>query len=341
MISFEDEMAARQVAWRRANIASRDHGWQNGKQYEWILPQRMWEAGLYPGIRAGAPGSLPAYLEAEGVQRHQGSHNLKSSWILCANLYFPFRGSPEGRSLLAGFLRERVHPSIASVDRLELEYAEPEDSPLHPSRLLGEMGGSRGAGQTSPDLGFIVNGGRGLILTENKWVEHSFYRCSGQEKTGNDKRAANPDLGRCLVPASVLANPQGQCELVAWGRKYWEHLRPAIDRGRWAALRACPAASGGYQLFRQQALAEGIAASGKYAFVVSCLAVDERNEDLRTCLRGAGIPDIRQWGQLFKGRATFAVFTHQAWVRWVAARGDRTQWGEWLRYADERYGLRS
>ncbi len=94
------------------------------------------------------------------------------------------------------------------------------------------------------------------------------------------------------------------------------------DPARWAALRTCPAATAGYQLFRQQALAEGIATSAKYEFVVSCLAVDERNEDLRTCLAKTGIADIRQWGALFKGKASFSVFTHQDWVHWVRAHGD-------------------
>jgi len=35
-----------------------------------------------------------------------------------------------------------------------------------------------------------------------------------------------------------------------------------------------------YQLFRQQALAEGIAASGKYEFVVSCVAHPREGESL-------------------------------------------------------------
>jgi len=203
-------MAAHQVAWRRANLASRDFGWQNGKQHEWILPQGMWEAGLYPGIRSGQPDSLPAYLEAEGVQRHEGSHNLKSSWTLCANLYFPFRASPAGRGLLAGFLRSRVHGRIEHVDRLELEYAQPNGSPLHPAALLGEEGGNRGLGQTSPDLAFVVNDGRGLILTENKFLEHSFQPCSAAGKKGNDKHPANPDPSRCLNARAVLADPQAQ-----------------------------------------------------------------------------------------------------------------------------------
>ena len=182
MISFEDRMTERQVEWRRANIASRDQGWQNGKQYEWILPQRMWEAGLYPGIRSGASNSLPAYLDAEGVQRHQGSHNLKSSWVLCANLYFPFRASTEGRGLLAGFLRSASIRASRLSTGLSWNMPKSRERDCIPLELLGEAGGSRGAGQTSPDLAFVVNGGRGLILTENKWVEHSFYRCSARAR---------------------------------------------------------------------------------------------------------------------------------------------------------------
>ncbi len=56
-------------------------------------------------------------------------------------------------------------------------------------------------------------------------------------------------------------------------------------------LRSCPAAHAGYQLFRQQALAEGIAGSGKYDLVVSSLAVDDRNNTLRECLKKTGIAD--------------------------------------------------
>ena len=41
-----------------------------------------------------------------------------------------------------------------------------------------------------------------------------------------------------------------------------------------AALPQCPAANSAYQLFRQQALAEGIAQSGMYDLVVSNVAVD-------------------------------------------------------------------
>lgn len=58
-------------------------------------------------------------------------------------------------------------PDVVAVDAIELEYAEVGE--LHPSTLLGELGGSRGSGQTSPDFAFLVNGGRGLVLTEKNW----------------------------------------------------------------------------------------------------------------------------------------------------------------------------
>ena len=32
-----------------------------------------------------------AFLKKSDVQKHDGVHNLKSSWMQCANLYFPFR----------------------------------------------------------------------------------------------------------------------------------------------------------------------------------------------------------------------------------------------------------
>jgi hypothetical protein len=122
---------------------------------------------------------------------------------------------------------------------------------------------------------------------------------------------------------------------VAWGRKYWEHLAPVIRRDM--LLGRCPAAEAGYQLFRQQALAEGVAASARYDLVVSSVAIDERNEALRTCLKSIGKTDIRQWGELFKGKAGFVVFTHQQWIEWVRTHDATRQWTDWLRYIEDRY----
>lgn len=338
MNAFDSYMNEYQVTWRKDNITSQEPGWQNQKQRPWILPNELWEEGLWPGIRSDSEHPLPAYLRENKVQKHRGVHNLKSSWILCANLYFPFRASEEGRSLLAGFLQAHVSPEIQSVDAVELEYAEAEDEPLHPSSLLGEQGGGRGTGQTSPDVAFLVNGGRGLILMENKFVEHSFYRCSARTREGSSKRPGNPDLSRCNDALALVDGFKSLCHQVVWGRRYWEHLAPVTNREMVSSLRCCPAARAGYQLFRQHALAEGIAASSKYDLVVSCVALDERNETLRGCLRSTGIPDMQQWGELFQGRAGFAVFSHQQWVAWVRAHDSDRKRADWLSYVQSRYG---
>ena len=105
-------MTDHQTAWRKTNIISQEHGQQNGKRYPWILPRDLWEEGLWPGIRSGTKNSLPQYLADHAVQKHGGVHNLKSSWMQCANLYFPFGGSPEGRSILARFLHEHVTDQV-------------------------------------------------------------------------------------------------------------------------------------------------------------------------------------------------------------------------------------
>lgn len=104
-------------------------------------------------------------------------------------------------------------------------------------------------------------------------------------------------------------------------------------------LRQCLAATSGYQLFRQQALAEGIAKSGKYDFVISCVACDEDNKTLIQCLQSTGIDDFRiGWQKLFNGKAQFASFSHQQWVSWVRENDKANKWQNWLEYVRQRYG---
>jgi hypothetical protein len=114
-------------------------------------------------------------------------------------------------------------------------------------------------------------------------------------------------------------------------------LKPVINREILARLRVCPAAFAGYQLLRQQALAEGMAGSGKYDLVVSAVAMDQRNEALANCLKGTSLANVRDWGALFRGRARFAVFTHQQWVSWVR-REQAGEWAAWLEWIEARYG---
>ena len=331
-------MTERQKDWRRKNIASQECGYQGGKSYPWILPRRLWEEALWPGIRSRSTNSLPEYLRQNHVQKHRGVHNLKSSWVLCANLYFPFR-QDGGLPILAGFLKEHVSPDIEAVETVELEYAEA--SPLDPQTLLGEPeGGQRGVNQTSPDVAFLVRtiGGKGLILTENKLVEHSFYPCSGRKSD-----VQNPDCRRCMDWQKLLSDLPGQCWQLQWeqgkrkNRKYWDHIR--ISEHGQRVLTQCPAATGGYQLFRQQALAEGIATSARYDLVVSCVAYDARNNELIHCLRSSGVANFAAgWGPLFDGLARFSTFTHQQWVAWVRAHDISGQWRDWLTYVETRYG---
>ena len=337
MPSLSERMNDHQVAWRRRNVSSKEMGTWRKNPYPWILPRDLWEEGLWPGIRTRSNNALTAYLKQARVQKHSGVHNLKSSWMLCANLYFPFRISRRDRDLLGSFLRHHVAPQIESLDAIELEYSENDE--LHPSRLLGETGGSRGAGQTSPDLGLLVNEGRGLVLVESKFTESDFSACSARRRKGSTERPGNPDPDRCEHALAVGQDPCRECHQTAWGRQYWEHLAPVADHKVLASLPWCPAARRGYQLFRQTALAEGIARSGKYDLTVSAVAVDARNTSLDTCLSKSGIPELSRWGTVFTGRAIFAVFTHQQWTGWVREHDRTGRWSDWLSWIGDRYGI--
>ena len=332
---FDQEVNAAQTAWRARHALTKEYGSQNGHRRPWILPRIDWEAGLWPGIRKESTNSLSAYVDDNGIQKHLGVHNLKSSWVLCANLYFAHKRDPR---LLATFLANSVDNRIVEIRRLELEWAEKH--PLDPTTLLGEPKGSRGANQTSPDIAFIVGlegGTQGLVLTENKFVEHSFYPCAGRKKEHK-----NPNPNRCFDAELVIGDPDTQCHLLNWetesrrNRRYWDYVRIS-DVGR-SRLRQCPAAVAGYQLFRQQALAEALAESGKYDLVVTSVAYDERNEDLIRSMKSAGIRDFtKDWGTTFVGKARFTSFSHQAWIRWVREYDVDAKWRDWLEWVVERY----
>ena len=337
---FHDQMRAMQIKWRHLNLSNQEYGNQNGGYHEHVLPTEAWELNLWSGINSHSERSLPNYIKESRIRKHTGSHNLLSSWILCANLYFPFR-CESGHTLLAGFLRQTISPEIQSVDCVELEY-ESQDVDLKPSNLLGEMDGGRGAGQTSPDVAFLAEtqNGPGIILVECKFTEHNFYPCSGRKPSARNGKP-NPDVERCLNAVKIIDDPHGRCHLYVWERKYWDQLRPVINRQAFSELKACPAAFDGYQLFRQQSLAEGIAQSGKFAMVVSSVAYDARNSGLMFSLkRSTGMSDIRsKWGNLFAGKAGFTTFTHQEWVDWVREHDYQGLWKEWLGYIAKRYGL--
>ena len=337
MYEFDREINDWMNAWRNGNVATKQQGIQNGKQRPWILPREIWEEGLWEDIRSGSDNSLPVYLANAEVQKHGGSHNLKSSWVMCANLYFPFR---QDLPLLAGFLKSVISSNIKSVDAIELEYAE--GGQLAPSVLLCEPEGQRGRNQTSPDVAFKVtmaNGGRGIILTESKFTEHSFYRCSGRKK-----EYGNPDIKRCLNFEDIYENIRNECYQLNWkaktrqNRKYWDYF--SISEYGQSILRYCPAAIAGYQLFRQQALAEGYLQKGAYDYVASCVAFDSRNITLIRCLRTTGVDDFTiGWSKLFDGKAKFKTFTHQQWFNWVRRYDKSGMWRDWGEYIRNRYGI--
>ncbi|OAV64064.1 hypothetical protein Barb6_03402 [Bacteroidales bacterium Barb6] len=238
------------------------------------------------------------------------------------------------------FLQAKISNTIVAIENVELEFAFPAGKALHPKELLGEIDGSRGTGQTSPDIAFIIrtkSGKKGIILCENKYTEHSFYTCSARKQDKKTGREVNPDPQRCMVVAdSNNCDYKSICHQTVWDRKYL-NLLTFTDHAR-ITLKRCPAATAGYQLLRQQALAEGIAQSGRYELVVSAVAFDDRNITLKECLKSTGISDFQsEWAKLFNGQAKFLTWTHQEWIKFVREHKDGKEIDEWIEYLRERY----
>jgi hypothetical protein len=148
-------------------------------------------------------------------------------------------------------------------------------------------------------------------------------------------REANPDASRCMNAAKDY-DYKSICHQSDWERKYWNLLNLS-EFGK-STLNRCPAATAGYQLFRQQALAEGIMKSGRFSFVASSVAFDNRNTDLKKCLKSTGLTDFQtEWGKLFDGNSGFTTWTHQEWVQFVRENQVNDEFEDWLKYLNRRY----
>jgi hypothetical protein len=105
-------------------------------------------------------------------------------------------------------------------------------------------------------------------------------------------------------------------------------------------LKCCPALIGGYQIFRQQSLAEGILKFGKYEKIWSCIAFDGRNEGLLKSIKSTGVDSIKdEWEKLFNLKTKFAIWKHQDWIEYVRQNGKEKLEIDWVNYINERYKM--
>lgn len=337
-MNFRKTQISEQIAWWKEY--SNQPKWTNEKQKwgkykgegkEHIIIQD-WKVLLWKDIQQ----ELPTYI-GRTIQPHSGVRNLLSSWVASANLYFPTRFD-KFNHLLLDFLKAKISNEISQVLNVELEFAL--DGDLSPANLLGEKGGNRGFGQTSPDVAFIVktqNGNKGLILVECKYTEGGFYRCSARTKKDSKNKPGNKNPERCMEVASST-NYETVCQQAVWGRKYLDYFKISVDGKK--QLKRCPAATAGYQLVRQQALANGIKEKGDFSFVVSAVSFDERNQPLISCLSNTGVDDFQKyWVNTYEHGAGFLTWYHQDWVNFVRSSNPiDTDILDWLNYMKTRYG---
>ena len=332
-VDFRNEQIELQVNWRERQEIGKEYGSQNGKTRPWIVPKSEWEKTIWLELRK----DLLNYLLKEDVQHHIGVHNLLSSWILCSNLYFGAYINDGFRELFRQFLEKKLEVNIDVINKIYLEFAM--DSDLSPTNLLGEPEGKRGSGQTSPDVAVDLSSGKEniLLLIECKYTEHSFYNCSGRKSKIKSGLVPNPKPERCINKETIM-DFKNNCHQILWGRKYWNFIK--ISEYGKKNLIKCPASVGGYQLIRQQALAEGILLSGKFNKVFSCVAYDGRNESLMSAMKLTGINSIKkEWENFFDIKSKFIVWEHQEWVEYVRKNKRKQFEKDWIKYISERYSI--
>lgn len=333
MTNFNLDQRKAQIAWRKDNVRDTEKGLYKGVPQEHIISKEYWMETLWSGIRK----DLPKYLDDNDIKLHAGANNLVNSWAVSANVYFPIHKNESLQKLMLEFLKQKVSDEIVEIFDVVLEFAFPEDNPLHPSNMLGETGGKKGSGITSTDVAFLVKTktGKGVILTTCKFTEHSFYTCSARRTNKKGTQKGNPDPTRCMQ-AATDCNYESICHQTACGRDYWSLLN--LSEAGKKTFKTCPAATEGFQLFCKQAFAEGIMKSGDFSLVVASVAFDSRNDALKGCLKETGIDDFQTgWGETFDGDATFKSWTHQDWVQFVRENQVDGEFDEWLTYLKGRY----
>jgi len=323
---YRNEQVNLQLAWRKRQNLTKELGYQNGNKHPHIVPKNEWASTVYDQFR----DKLIAYLKKEKIQHHSGSHNLLSSWVLCSNLYFGTFINNDFKELFRQFLENKLTIKIDEINEIHLEFVLP--GRLSPKILLGEPGGIRGTRQTTPDLAIVFNGSgkEGLILVECKYTEHSFYDCSAKKN--------NDDSKHICTKKDTVRSLKENCLQNHWGRKYWNYLK--ISEYGLKTLKCCPAYVGGYQIVRQQSLAEGIAKFENNKNIWSCIAFDGRNEGLMKSMQRIGICSIRdEWEKLFDLKTKFSVWEHQEWVEYVRKNGKGKFEKDWVNYINDRYKM--
>jgi hypothetical protein len=329
---FRKEQIKLQKEWKqKQNDISKENGWYNKKQAEHIIPESEWIMTIWKPLRQ----KLANYLRDENLDKHTGAHDLLSSWVLCSNLYFGTFINEDFKELFRQFIEKKISIKIEKIDTIYLEFVPSERSKPN---LLGEPGGIK---QTTPDVAIIFSSSKekGLILVECKYTESSFYNCFGRKEKDNSGKIVNPNPKNC----DEIATIENNClfnNSKKWIRKYWNYLK--ISKDGLKKLKKCPACTGGYQLVRQQSLAEGIIKCGNYEYenVWSCVAYDRRNEKLMKSMKRVGINSVKnEWRKLFDIKTKFIVWEHQEWVEYVRENGKGEFENNWISYINERYNM--
>ena len=254
--------------------------WGN-KEYAHILPRKRWKMNLWEGIRQEAVD----YFQVNKLTWHTDKHNLRSSQVLCVNIFFPFKDQ------LSSFNHAFKHylPNFSSFvpGSMEFEFVDKEN-------LLCEKSGAK----TSVDVKLEWTDHdnlRNLLLLEFKFTEQRFGKCNSAR---NDRD--------CDKARQIIEDPL-KCYLTSRGIRYWELIskkKGPIKQNELCLKGACPFRYDFYQLMRNQLLAYELEKNLGYDKVIFGVLFPRQNMKIQEMGRNKENP-IEAWYSIIKNKNRF------------------------------------
>lgn len=325
MQEFDKRMREQQARYKTVTLGITAQGKWRGKEYPHILPEDKWDLNLWDGIRKEAQ----FYFNDNNIGWHKDKHNLLSSQIMCANIFFPLK---QHLDVLKPWLSNHFH-DVGNVVDLDFEYIGPKGK-----NYFNENGG-RGQNRTSSDVSITWLDSakrKNMLLLEFKFTESAFGECGKQN---------NPDRSRCLSSEKVVNSPQTQCYRTEVGRTYWDIILRNDSPFRRETLtteKYCPFRYDFYQLMRNQLLAHCIqldreAGFNRVEFGVIYHADNDKLLRMSHPFDGERNP-LMAWTSMLKNPDSFNSLTVQDILSTIEAGlpGDLTGWRTYL---EKRYGL--
>ncbi len=320
--TFRERMEDKQSVFKTEILGIKQMGLLRGNPYPHVLPEDAWSLNLWREI---AYDAIKHFAQSEIVW-HPSKHNMLSSQVLCANIFYPLR---EHLNVIHTWMQS-CQLDVGEVVDLNFNFVshknylhERDDRGLPPIADLSI---------TWVDMAKRRN----LLLLSFKFAEANLGECSP---------AGNPNPKRCYVSSKVVGSPRSQCYRVQQGRRYWDVINSAsgpLWKDSLVIEKYCPFRYDFFHLMRGQLLAHCIQSDSKSGYDRAEFGILYHASNSELLQMALSFDDERNpfkvWPTLLHKPETFHAFTLQDFFA-TLERSLPLDLTGWRQYLNQRYGL--